>query len=585
MRVPFLVGCLLLLGPAAAAGEKPVPLDRVVEGLVRDLGAESYQAREQATEALRRIGRPAQKALEKAAESDDPEVRYRARKVLADVRLGIRPQWPSDIALLVRHYERLNEHERGNALRRVHEALGEEAIPFLVQRLGKGGANEAQQAFYCLQRLDSPEACRQIVEAIEEPANAAQKQALAYAHGRLGSSLRALEVLGDGQADPRARARVTKAGAKELLAKLEARDYEAVAEQAAAFARAAPDDARFLYIQAEALAALGRDEQAAALRKQALALHPDQEGPHYVAGTLLMELGRRRLAAREWQAILEVPPEHGVYDINAHLRLSTLYAQCGIFDRAAKELETAYELFLEAKAEGEGMGIAGGSEEHLRSQIAALRRKAAQYPTPPDAEVEDALGESELRIHVAVRLKDGKLEELRRALGEAQAVLTMSVQPRGLRLFDVAPVTVRYQPEKHQLAVLLGQSACCEPVPFRPRGEKARVAINTLDCCYLFDIETDTGHGEQVARYEKDYVLKVEPGIKIAAFSDVALTLNGTRHEWAKLTGEGVALDVLPETLAVELEGTTPQGRRASASFKVKPREPEIQPIRPEAEE
>lgn len=56
-----------------------------IQDLIRKLGAEDYATREQATEDLRKIGKPAREALEKAAEaSDDPEVRQRARGLLDD---------------------------------------------------------------------------------------------------------------------------------------------------------------------------------------------------------------------------------------------------------------------------------------------------------------------------------------------------------------------------------------------------------------------------------------------------------------------------------------------------------------------
>jgi hypothetical protein len=56
--------------------------DRIQE-LIRKLGSEDFAAREQATEDLKRIGKPAHEALKKAAdESSDPEVRQRAQALL-----------------------------------------------------------------------------------------------------------------------------------------------------------------------------------------------------------------------------------------------------------------------------------------------------------------------------------------------------------------------------------------------------------------------------------------------------------------------------------------------------------------------
>ncbi len=56
-----------------------------IEDLVRQLGSEEYAVREKASEELRKIGKPAEEALRKAAESEDPEVRTRAKSILDDL--------------------------------------------------------------------------------------------------------------------------------------------------------------------------------------------------------------------------------------------------------------------------------------------------------------------------------------------------------------------------------------------------------------------------------------------------------------------------------------------------------------------
>jgi hypothetical protein len=62
-----------------------------IEDLIRRLGDEEFAAREQATEELRKIGKPAEEALRKAAGSDDPEVRTRAKGLLEELS---RPKTP-----------------------------------------------------------------------------------------------------------------------------------------------------------------------------------------------------------------------------------------------------------------------------------------------------------------------------------------------------------------------------------------------------------------------------------------------------------------------------------------------------------
>ncbi len=55
-----------------------------IEQLVRELGSENFDVREKATAELRKIGKPATAALKKAAQSDDPEIRLRAKQLLEE---------------------------------------------------------------------------------------------------------------------------------------------------------------------------------------------------------------------------------------------------------------------------------------------------------------------------------------------------------------------------------------------------------------------------------------------------------------------------------------------------------------------
>jgi hypothetical protein len=73
---------LWLYGPDFPA-PPPGPPDPRAPALVRALGADSFRAREAAQDALARMGAGARAALEGARGSPDPEVRRRAREVLA----------------------------------------------------------------------------------------------------------------------------------------------------------------------------------------------------------------------------------------------------------------------------------------------------------------------------------------------------------------------------------------------------------------------------------------------------------------------------------------------------------------------
>jgi hypothetical protein len=85
----FAGGLELAAPPAARAGgqdgEAKAPAASV-DDLVKDLGSDDFKTREAATDALGARGAEAVPALEKAAQSKDPEVRWRAEKALRAAR-------------------------------------------------------------------------------------------------------------------------------------------------------------------------------------------------------------------------------------------------------------------------------------------------------------------------------------------------------------------------------------------------------------------------------------------------------------------------------------------------------------------
>lgn len=73
-------------GAATADDPKSALSGRTVDELISDLGADSAETREAATDELVARGDLAVPALEKAKESDDPEISWRARSALREIR-------------------------------------------------------------------------------------------------------------------------------------------------------------------------------------------------------------------------------------------------------------------------------------------------------------------------------------------------------------------------------------------------------------------------------------------------------------------------------------------------------------------
>ena len=125
--------------------------------------------------------------------------------------------------------------------------------------------------------------------------------------------------------------------------------------------------------------------------------------------------------------------------------------------------------------------------------------------------------------------------------------------------------------------LLLSDTPCCKPIPFKVEGGRSRIAVRTLDCYYIFELDAASGEAQKLARYEKDYTVKFEPGVKIAAFMDVVVRINEKLYDWDALL-KGVEMDYLPKSFDIVLEGTAPSGRRITISSKLEVEDPEITP-------
>ena len=88
----MLAGLLGALSCSAACGQPPtsVASQDQLERLIQQLDADSFEARENATRALRAIGKPALAALEKARGHKSLEVRWRAKAIADGMTVGMR---------------------------------------------------------------------------------------------------------------------------------------------------------------------------------------------------------------------------------------------------------------------------------------------------------------------------------------------------------------------------------------------------------------------------------------------------------------------------------------------------------------
>ena len=89
---------------ALAIGQDLQPEQARIAEAARQLGDPDFAVRQKATEDLWRAGAAAESELRAALKSADPEVRTRAAAVISRLRLGIRPETPPEIMVLIEQF-------------------------------------------------------------------------------------------------------------------------------------------------------------------------------------------------------------------------------------------------------------------------------------------------------------------------------------------------------------------------------------------------------------------------------------------------------------------------------------------------
>ena len=122
--------CLLAIVLAAAPAEAPD-----AERLAAQLGSASWAEREAAAQKLLALGRAAVPQLKQALESQDPEVRRRARQLIDRLSWEVPSGLSERVSAVMRHYPNLPEREQAAILNDVVRELRAGAAPILLQAL------------------------------------------------------------------------------------------------------------------------------------------------------------------------------------------------------------------------------------------------------------------------------------------------------------------------------------------------------------------------------------------------------------------------------------------------------------------
>lgn len=97
---------------------QPAPAFPSITAAVAALGDDEFSVRQRASDFLWRAGAPALAQLEQATRSADPEVRMRSNLIVRNLRLGITPDSPADLQLLVLQFY---DGDRNTRLRVINE--------------------------------------------------------------------------------------------------------------------------------------------------------------------------------------------------------------------------------------------------------------------------------------------------------------------------------------------------------------------------------------------------------------------------------------------------------------------------------
>jgi Flp pilus assembly protein TadD len=539
----------------------PPPQQPTVDSLVRDLGDNSFAVRERASDQLRRMGDAAIPALKKALDSTDAEVRWRAKNLLAELNLGITSDWPPELADLARSYETLPPRQQTQALNRLATVLQDKALAFVLYRISEGSDHEIQPALQALRSM-TPQSVvvPRVIAALKDPKTPAERRALSWAFASDGKILDALRAVSGLQPPHNAPHELIEKALHTLQAQLNGRKYEEAADIARQFAEAAPADTRFLYAQAAALEKLGQSTKAEELVVHALSLNASDESRHFTTAEWLRKIGRDDFAAREYEKILKLDPDDSVYDCNAYFRLSDISLAAENFADAADWMQKGLDAFRRAAASSGGFGLVGPAEKDIEAQIRRLRQQAARAAAV-NADPDGPLDSDDLNLTVGIALKDARAADMRRAVASTVGAITLHVQPRGLRLLDEPSATMRYDPKKGEIAMFLNNQPASHPAPIELKGEKARLTVNLLDICYIFEFDAATGQARRVARFERDYIVTLVPSERLRALNNVTLILNGKKYDWKEALN-GVRFDILPEKLEIAIEGTNAAGKK-----------------------
>ena len=107
------------------------------------------------------------------------------------------------------------------------------------------------------------------------------------------------------------------------------------------------------------------------------------------------------------------------------------------------------------------------------------------------------------------------------------------------------------------------------------KRKAAQIAVTCLDAVCLYTVEADASAVRKAGRFEKDYLVALDPGPELAALRKASVRINGKSHNWLDVLG-GTKFDYLPRTLDTVITGMAAKGVPVVVRKLIVPQEPAL---------
>ncbi|WFB37606.1 tetratricopeptide repeat protein [Kiritimatiellota bacterium B12222] len=552
--VPFVGVCLCTL--SLFSGE--------AEDWLAQLGAETFEEREAASQRLWEMDIQAMDVLVIGAQSEDPEIRRRSQELLKFFSAGVSPEWPQELQQKVIDSDGASQEVLTDLMKELLAYDEPSALPFLVRQLRGPAKSTAKKHLDLMvqQEVYQPRFMQQLPH---PPQNKLETDLWYQVYQNKGSFSAVKAALALPYLSPSDQQKLVQEGVKVLQRLHRDKKFADLLTEAKALSALYPDFPPYIYQEGLATWHLGDEEGAKVYCDYALSLYPENETAHYQVAEMLQESGHRYLAAREWAVVVTVAPHGGLHDVNAYFHLADYHQKMERYDEAAEAYEHAMMGIRQLNDRGLSGTLNGGSEADLLQRIQELRSKA----------LKKQMGEDAVALRCGIAVKEGRFDELREMTDLTGAQMTLEVKPFGLRLLEIVPSTLVYLAEKEKLVLMVKGEVVGEKVDYvweeGTKDGRNWVLVKALDMRYIFELNPETLRGELIDQFELEYTCYLILNERMKDLAEGSITVNDESFSVEELP-QGIPFDYLPEEMNIQYSGIRDDGMELNVTLTIDPR-------------